>query len=157
MDAQVTAISDGITRSLQDMVTRGKSVSAYLNRTFFRQYQKAQIERWESQGSSEGMAWKQVDPQSPYGKWKRKKFASAPGGGVVTMVRTSNLSQGAQGSNSSYFYKSVDDKSITIGINLQSLPYAQYVGKDRPFMAFSTETIQAWHQGLRAYITKGTQ
>lgn len=153
VSASFQSVEDGITRSLQAMVERGRSVSAYLNRAVFREFQEAQIQRFETQGSSEGMAWPALNEK--YAKWKRKKYASYPGGGNVMMIRTGTLASGAEGRDSGYFYKAVDDTSITIGINVSALPYAKYAGNARPFMSFSDQTLIEWHQGIRDYITKG--
>jgi hypothetical protein len=71
------------------------------------------------------------------------------------MIATGALAQGAEGRNSSYFYKVIDDRSFVIGINLGSLPYAKYPGRDRPFMAFADQTLKEWHKGIRDYICKG--
>lgn len=149
------SVEDNITKSLRAMATRANSVSSYLNRNLFRQYQKAQIQRWETQGASEMGKWEELS--SIYAKRKKKKYAGFPGGGQVIMQATGRLASGATGRDSAYFYKLVTNVSFTIGINLGALPYAIYPGKMRPFMEFSQTTEDEWSQGITEFITRGIE
>lgn len=148
------SVEDGIRKNLRAKLDRAKSVSSYLNRTLVRKFQKAQIERWQTQNSSEGAGWEQVNPESAYGKWKRKHYASSYGGGVITMIRTGDLSAGAQMRDDAKdkFLKIVSDTSFFVSINTDAIPYASHPGKKRPFMSFGDDTIRDWKQGIMQFI-----
>lgn len=147
--------SDGITQSLLAMLDRGRSAGAYLDRVVWPKYQAAQIQRWETENASQGDTWKQLNPD--YEKKKKVKFAAYPGAGQVKMVATSRLAQGAQGRNTEYFMRTVDESSIQVAINLSTLPYASYAAKSRPFMSFSAATLDEWTHGLAAYVMRGDE
>lgn len=149
----LTKSQNGIELSLNALLTRGKAISSYLNRVTYPAYQQAQIERWTSENSSQGDTWKPLLPE--YQKQKRKKFASYPGSGNALMVATGRLASGAQGSNPAYAYKIITDDSMTVGVNGDALPYAQYVGVMRPYLQFSDATIQEWTGGIAQYIMNG--
>lgn len=142
----------GIEQRLKGMLDRSNSISSYLNRNLFRQYQKAQIDRWKTENASEGDTWEPIDPT--YAKYKRKKFASYPGGGNVTMVATGKLASAAQAENPAYYYKIVTNSKFVIGINTGALPYAQYPGEHRPYMSFSDDHIADMRKGISDYISK---
>jgi len=155
MATGLTQTKAGIEQRLKDMISRGRSVSAYLNRNLLQQFKDAQNERWQTENSSQGDQWEALDPL--YARQKKKRFASFPGSGNVMMVATGRLSQGAMGENSEYYYKVVTDRSFIFGINLGSLPYAKYPGMKRPFMSFSQDTVTEWKEGIKAYIVRGIQ
>lgn len=146
---------DGVSKYLNGLIDRSKTLSSYLNRNLFRQYQKAQLLRFQTEGASENLAWAPL--QQAYQQYKRKKFASSPGGGNATMIATGRLMQGATGQDSNYFYKLVTDEKFEIGMNTSALPYSPYPGVMRPYMRFSEDTLTQWRQGIRDYITKNIQ
>jgi hypothetical protein len=143
--------SDGIEVTIRAIVTRGHTMSSYLNRYLYPKYQQAQIERWQTANQSQREEWRALTPQ--YKKRKIKKFASYPGGGQVLMVATSRLSMAAQGRDGAL--KIVTDRTMTVGVDLGVLPYAKYPGAVRPFMTFSDETIQDWVDGVARYVMTG--
>lgn len=151
--ASISQVESGVTKSLEEMIQRGKSVSAYLNRVLLRKFQKAQIERWKTENQSEKEKWQPLTPA--YKTYKLKKFASYPGGGRSLMIATGRLASGAQARDAAYFYKIVSDSQFVIGINTSALPYSVYPGEMRPYMEFSDETLQDWKAGIRSYICKG--
>lgn len=146
-------VADNIKKSLQEMVERSNDLSSYLNRNLFRQYQKAQIERWETENSSQGGQWDRLNPT--YEMRKKTKFASFPGSGNVMMVATGHLKDGATGRDPAYFLKLVSNKQFTISINTGSLPYAVYPGVQRPFMEFSDDTERRWMDGITQFLGRG--
>lgn len=150
--ASISEVESGVQDNLRAMISRGKSVSSYLNRVLVQKYQKAQDARWETEGASEGETWMPLDPA--YAKYKRKKFASYQGAGGAMMIATGRLSSGARLKDASYGYKIVTDDSFTVGINLGALPYAKYPGVMRPYMEFSDATLADWKLGIRDYICK---
>lgn len=153
MEAALESKQSGIEGKLTQMMNRARSMEAYLDRVLFRQYQKAQLARWQSENASEGETWAPLN--ETYRKWKRKKFASYPGGGNALMIRTGKLMQAATGQDTEGFYKIVTNRGIKIGINLSQIPYAGYASKHRPTMVFSEETLSAWRQGIKQFISKG--
>jgi len=148
----IAEIEMGVSKKLEDMVSRGRSVSAYLNRVLVKKFTKAQMNRWETEGSSEGMGWHPLTPA--YAAWKKRKFADAPGNGTKLMIASGKLSSGAQLRDASYFTKLVTDSEFVISMNLGAIPYAGYAGDDRPYMEFSDETLSEWKRGIRDYICK---
>lgn len=148
-------VKSGVEDRLKGMITRGKSVSAYMNRVLLKEYKDAQNERWQTQGASQEKQWAPLSPL--YVRQKKKRFASFPGGGNKMMVATSRLSAGALGLDSQYYYKIVTDNSFIFGINLGALPYAKYPGVRRPFMSFSDNTLKKWMDGIANYVGKGKE
>lgn len=146
---------DGVQRNLQAMVQRGKSVSSFLQRVIFPFYQQAQINRWQSEGSSEGLAWEPLNPV--YAKRKAKIFAAYPGAGRALMVATGKLAKGVQAQDSSLYYKLISDESMTISVNLGAIPYAPYPGVMRPYMTFSDDTTQSWKDMITKYLINGSE
>lgn len=143
-----------VTDRLNAMVTRARDVRSYLNTTVVRQYQTAQLNRWQTENASESDTWDSLNDR--YAKWKAKKFASYPGGGKVMLVREGKLVSAAtlrDGGASSY--KIVTQTGIRIGINDGNLPYAKWVAGKRPFMSFGDATLSEMRAGLRAFIGKG--
>lgn len=151
--ASLNKTTDGINAALMASLKRIKLASAYADTVIWPQYQKAQIERWQTENSSQGDTWRALTPE--YKKRKKKKFATYPGAGNATMVATGRLAEGAQGRNPSYFMKLITDQTFTIAINTGSLPYAVYPGAVRPYMEFSEETVREWTDGLAKYLMKG--
>lgn len=153
----LNSVEDGIRKNLRAKLDRAKSVSSYLNRTLIKKFQKAQIERWQTQNASEGAIWRQIDPESAYGKWKRKNYSNSYGGGVITMIRTGDLSKGAQLRDADKYLKIVSDVSFFVSINVGTIPYAIYPGKDRPFMNFGKNTLDDWKAGIMQFIARNKE
>lgn len=151
--ASFETTKNGVQMGLEGIIRRGKSVSAYLNRVLFPLYQQAQINRWQSQNSSQTGQWAELKPS--YVKIKAKKFASYPGAGQAIMVATGKLAAGAQARDTALYYKLITDQSFTISVNRGAIPYAQYPGVMRPYMSFNEDTILTWKAGIRDYICKG--
>lgn len=148
----ISEVENNVRDSLEGMISRGRSVSTYLNRVIFRKFQKEQNERWQTQNASQGESWNSLNPV--YERYKKKKFASYEGGGSKMMIATGKLSQGARAVDPSYFYKLISDTQFIIGINTGTVAYAGYAGDARPFMSFSDDTLIEWKSGIRDYITK---
>lgn len=155
MRANIVKTSSGIEDNLNGMLTRSKAMSSYLNRVLFRKYQKAQLERWQTEGASEDLQWQPLNKD--YERWKKKKFAAYPGSGNAMMIATDRLRSGATGEDSAYYYKMVTDDKFVVGINLGALPYAPYPGVLRSYMKFKEETLDGWRRGLSAYIQKNVE
>jgi hypothetical protein len=144
----------GVTDNLKAMVGRAKDVRSYLDTVVVRQYQKAQLARWQTEGASEGMPWAPLT--LPYAKYKAKKHAGDPGDGKVLMIATGKLSEAATLASMDAVLKVVTSTGITIGIDSGVLAYARYAGNMRPFMQFSDQTISDMRAGLKNYIKNGS-
>lgn len=150
MDAKIEQTSNKILFRLQGMVQRGRSVSAYLNRSFYQQFLNAQQQRFQTQNASQQGEWKALDPL-----YLKRRIRKWPASGDAILVRTQALAKGSQGLDSSYFYKTVSDDQFIFGINRGAIPYSQYPGAIRPFMSFTQATLDSWHAGISNYIFRG--
>lgn len=137
------------------MVSRANAVSSYLNRNLFRQYQKAQKLRFETENVSETGQWAPLSAKYLAQKRKKAVKLSWPGGGNATMIASGKLKDAATARDSGLYLKLVTNQSFTVSINLAAIPYAIYPGKVRPFMEFSAETESFWMFGITEFITQG--
>ena len=153
IEASITPKEDGITKALNGMMNRVSTIEGYLDRNLWRQYQKAQIERFQSQSASEGNRWSELKPE--YAKRKKRIYASYEGGGNVVMIATGKLAKGAEGEDSSYFYREVSSRGMKVYMNTGSVPYAAYAAEARPYMSFSQATLEEMRRGIRDFIKKG--
>lgn len=149
------SVEDNITNNLKAMVNRANSVSSYLNRNLFRQYQKMQIKRFETENQSETGQWQPITPVYAARKRKNAKKHGWPGGGNVIMIASGKLKDGATAKDSALYTKMVTNTSFTISVNTATIPYAMYPGKQRPYMEFSSETEDYFMFGLTEFITEG--
>lgn len=172
MSTGFTTIQNGIQENLDAMLKRSKSLRGYLNRVVYRQYQDAQLQRWMTEGASEGAKWKALSPS--YAKYKTIRYgggprrrggnwASYPGAGTKTLIATGTLVSGVigpmQGSSSfglrlgsENHRKVVTERSIEIHTTVS---YAEKVNEIRQFVGLGRATSQKIAQGVMRYITKG--
>lgn len=143
---------DNINRRLDGMINRTKSLRGYLNRVVYRQYQEAQIKRWNTENASEGTPWKKLNPE--YASYKRKKYASYPYAGSRLLVATGTLLKSVVGQDPRYHRKIVTNYGITI---MTTLEYAPQVAAIRPFMKWSKQTKREIMGGIRRFILTGKQ
>lgn len=155
----VTVTHDGIRKSLEAMVERSKHVSTFLQKHTLPQYQKAQMQRWITENSSEGEAWAPIS--STYRTYKRKRYSSYEGSGDKLMIASGGLYRAATGRGDG-MYKLITDDAFIVGIDLNAtnpdgrrLDYAAYAAEKRPIMEFSDATLNLWKADIAAYITKG--
>lgn len=154
MATALKAIQDGIREDLTSKLTRADTIDAYMNTALFRQWQRAQVERWKTENQSEGARWLPVTPE--YGNRKRTKFASYPGGGAVTMVATGKLMTAATGRGPN-FLKKVTSKQAVFGVSLSGVPYASFAAEARPFMEFSDSTEDEFRRGIDKFLMQGVR
>jgi hypothetical protein len=147
----VSKVKDGITLNLEAIVTRGRSPGSYAQRVILPLFKQAQLDRWESENSSQGEQWVPLNPH--YAKRKRLKFASYPGAGSKLMIATDTLRQAATGGTG--FLKLITDDYIILGVDTGAVPYAAYPAATRPIMKFSDEQEQEWVDGVARYIMTG--
>lgn len=154
--AKVTLVrtNSGIENALQDILKRGRSTEAFLNRVTFAQYKQAQITRWETQGASEIGKWDELT--EPYATRKLKKCKNMPGAGRIVMIATSKLKDAATGQSAALF-KIVSNSGMKVFIDTSSIPYAAYPGITRPFMKFSYTTEKKMVDDVVAYLMAGRE
>lgn len=148
MKASFEKTEDKVTKKLEGLLDRSKSLSSYLNRNFYQQYKNLQRNRWMTENASEGQQWEPVTPE--YAQYKIKKYSGYPGGGQKLMIRTGVLAAAAQGDYGSF--KLTEERSITVGIDDSIIPYAKYAAKKRPFMKFSDASIAAMREGVIDFL-----
>lgn len=156
--SRLLVLEDGITKALEGMISRANLSRGYLDRVVYKQYQNAQRKRWETENTSETGQWASYIPDKDgvlkYPTYKLKKFASSPGGGSKMMIASGKLFAAAVGPGEGHL-KEVGERSLVVGIDTGSVPYAEYPAEKRPIMEFSPATITEWLEGMRDYVMKG--
>jgi hypothetical protein len=154
-------------KKLEAMKVRaGPGMRAYLNTTVYRQIQNIQMQRWVSEGGSEGQSWKPLNPR--YAEWKTKKYADSPGSGKKMLIATGQLASGvigpvdggdALGLRGPYrsHLKVVSEKEIFVGVNGSLVQYAYDVNQERNFSKISAQSKQWIFDGIRSFVLRGQQ
>ena len=132
--------------------------AAWANRQLMDLYGRAQLERWQSKGVSEGHTWAPLNPG--YAKWKRKRFVASPGGGRKMLIATGNLLAGVLPPNKrpfgppagEHFRKVISNATVKISTTVE---YADDVDQDRVFTKFSSATIKEWRDSWETTLLKG--
>lgn len=143
---------NGMVDYLESMVKRGRSASAFLARVIYPSYQKAQAQRWITEGSSQGSHWDPI--QLSYAERKKKKYAQFPGSGNALLVGTGALLDAATGRGKGALL-TITDTSMIYGISHQAIPYAGFVNEKRDIITFSSETRLDWKRKIIAYLKRG--
>lgn len=151
MKAAITSISKTIEKRLEAMVEQARMTRAFLERVVYQEYLKAQRKRWMTEGASDGWGalekWKPLNAK--YAAWKKRRFASAPGGGTKMLIASMRLFNAVIGKGDGH-KKLISDKSIVIGVDV---PYAKYVNSARPFFVFSDEMMDGLRDKYKKFIT----
>ena len=144
---------DRIQSRLNDMIAKGRDASAILNTTIMDMYFQAQVIRWQTENSSEGAQWANYASKN-YAIYKQKKYASFPEGGRRKMIATGHLIKVATGQlgMGGALKKVVTPNRLTVSIDDGETPYAKYVAKDRPIMAFGTDTRTMMRLAIGKYM-----
>ncbi len=156
MSKEAFSFQDNITKSLKGMVDRANAMSSYLNKNLFKQYQKAQIARFESENETETGQWQPLNTKYLAQKKKKASKNSWPGAGNAIMIASGKLKDAATARSQDYL-KLVTNTSFTVSINTGAIPYAIYPGVMRPFMEFSQETEDEFSKGITDFITKNLE
>lgn len=174
--------TEGI-KKLLDMISRGKDKKAAFARVY-PMYQRLQIERFETENSSEGDHWK--DLNSDYAKYKLKRYGggprrksknqeasnwnSYPGGGRKMLVGTGMLAGAAIGpGQNNPFVSGVSnhramftESQMIISVEESgknpdgnNFDYAQFVSEQRQFMKFSSSSIHEMKKTVTEYVLGG--
>ena len=156
--ASILKVAEGITKQLEKMVANANLMPSYLDRVVYRQYQKAQKKRWETENTDPFSAPRQWDALDPlYAVYKRKKFSDFVGHGEKMLIATGTLKDGVIGPKDgvigpgSKHGKKVEERSITI---TTTVPYAKWVDEDRTFTTFSPRFYSEVYGGLKEYLAK---
>lgn len=143
-------IRDDITQRLDGMLFRERALQSYLARNVYRQYQKAQIERWTTQGASETGKWAEISSA-----WKKRKirlYGAGPGSKILYATGRLFGSVSGYKDTAGEHRVLVSPKNITIQT---ATPYAEYVEKKREFMKFSAQTTRDITSGIRDFLILG--
>lgn len=142
-------VQAGIEKRLEEMMDRSRALRTYFLTQIYPYYQNLQRTRWMTEGSSEGPAWKAINPL--YAAYKRTRFVSYDGHGTKMMIATGRLFKSVIGPGADHTVR-VDDRSITIGTTVE---YAKFAGKIRPIFKFKKSEISAMKRGVFTYIKTG--
>jgi len=146
----MSKLSNDISRRLDGMTVRSQAgLQAYLARNVYKQYQKAQMKRWQTQGSSGTGQWAELS--EAYAATKRVKFASYPGHGVTLLVATNRLQKSVIGTSGEHRLM-VAERSIRIAT---VVPYAEYVNDARQFEKLGEKTTREILNGIKRFLAKG--
>lgn len=142
-------------KRLQQMVTNPNFFPAWANTQGLAIYSQGQMNRWQTQGGSEGSPWRVLNvtyeqrKKRMYGggirlsgKNKGQSYPSYFGSGTKTLIATSRLLAsvlppqyrgGAAPTQGEEFRKTVTDNSLELAT---AVPYATYVDDERSFVGF---------------------
>lgn len=143
----MTVSVDGISNTLNGMLSRAKLARGWLNRVGYPLIIEAQRIRWASEGSSEGASWKPLNQS--YAKAKLKRFANSPGGGRKMLVATSRLVNSVTGDETKDHFKLVEENRISVGSLVE---YAKYVNEARNFTKLGQATVDNIADQLGKYL-----
>ena len=168
---------------LIDMIGRGKDKKAAFARVY-PAYQALQTERFQTENASEGEAWKALNPEYAkykprrYGGGPRRKskkreagqWNSYPGQGSKILVGTGMLagavigpSAGSPFTDGTANHRAIftSEQMVILveqsGENPDGNPfnYPQFVESHRPFMSFSSASIESMKDEVRQFILGG--
>lgn len=147
---------DELSPALDELTTRASGMAAFFKTRIFPMYLNAQRSRWQTENSSEGAQWKNYREGSTgrYASYKRKKWASAPGGGEKMMMASAKLFQvvTAEQSGLNQLFEST---KMVLAVDDGAVPYAKFAAAERPFMEFGDDTIQKMRDAISAFIKTG--
>lgn len=76
MKGTLKTLDPGLQNYLRKMADRSNNITTVFSQTIVPLYKNAQLDRWKTQGSSEGFSWKSLSPT--YKNYKLRRF----GGGI---------------------------------------------------------------------------
>lgn len=160
MSSPIELTQNGIEERLKTMLTLAQSTKA--SARLYPLYQQFQLNRFMTEGASEGFPWPKLKPE--YAEYKKKRYARFPGGGTKMLIGTSTLAgavigPGAPFEGTSFHRATFQPYSMRIevstsGQNAEGKPftYPAFVGELRPFMKFGQKSIQALKEALKQYL-----
>ena len=145
--------NDNILRSLTEMMDRTKLGAGYLNRVVYNQYKRRQRKRWMTENVSEQQPkWAALTPA--YESYKKKKWASYPGAGSKTMIRTQRLFNAVTGDNDKSEHRKIIIGKTRIEIGWTT-PYAVFTEEMRPVNTWDPKQDKQMYDGFVKYLMDG--
>lgn len=171
---------DGISPVLEKLLGKAQDASGAFARVY-PLYQRLQVERFETEGSSQGTAWPPLNVEYArykprrYGGGERRKsktrpagrWQSFPGGGRKMLIGTSTLAGAVIGPGEHPFLGTdhhralFQAKSMTIsvatgGTNAEGaqFEYPSDVNEIRPFFSFSDSSIQEFKSEVSKFLVE---
>jgi len=148
---KLQTVTAGITKYLKGLRQRERALEGYLNRNVLRQYQNLQRKRWITENVSEGKEWAKLNPT--YAAWKKKRFATYPGGGTKKLIASGTLFVSVIGPGKG-FRKVTTPRSLYLATTIE---YARHVNEARPFDQWSDRSRKEILNGISRFIFKGIQ
>lgn len=140
MNAKITTLENRVQKRLDGMLDRAKSMKAFLNTKVYTIYKLKQVQRWQTEGSSEGSGWHALS--SGYAEYKRRRYAKYPYGGSRMLIATGRLFKAVVGPSQDH-RKVVTNTMLSIGIATGGkFYYPIYVNDVRPFDVWSDRTLK---------------
>ena len=149
MKPSIKQVENTVTKRLDEIVSRSSGMQGYFMRNVYRQYQKAQQERWKSENKTEGNRWSPLEPT--YKRRKLTRFKDYPGHGTKMLVATGKLFQSVIGPGEFHVVQATDSYLFVS----TTLDYAKWVAEERPFMKFGQKTLGTIRRGISDFIVRG--
>lgn len=155
-------VTNTIKKRIETTLSRAQDGRAWLDRVAYPKYQNAQVQRWQTQNTSQGSKWPDNKgwyknwkligfgggPQykkGPPGRWVRSgTYPTYPGRGRFVMIATAKLVSSVIGQAQGSFVNNPEGvaahRKITGPQSLEvytTVDYAAQVAVERPFMTFS--------------------
>jgi len=147
VSVKLERVKDTTVDALTDMILKAKTPRAFFSRVIYPEYKKAQVERWQTENTSQGEHWVPLNPT--YSKYKKTRFAAYPYGGTRMLVATGKLLKSITGEETRDHVAIFTDSSMTVGT---SLDYAAYVADTRPIVEFDEAMIDHWVEMVQNFI-----
>jgi hypothetical protein len=141
-------VEDGISDWAKRVLNRsqGSGIRAWLNRYAYPEILNVQLQRWQTEGASEGVQWESLNPD--YARSKLKRFANYPGGGRKMLIATGRLYESMTG-RSTESRKLVEENRITLA---STVPYGGYVDDKRDITTLRDDTVERFADELLKYL-----
>lgn len=134
---------------MKEITQLSRSAQAFLDRSIYPTYQRAQEQRWMTENRSEGAQWKAVSDLYNRRKIKdRIRDRERYPGGPRIGLHTGALSRSVIGTDLRNHRKVISGNKITVAT---TLAYAGFFAEVRPFMAFGENTKKTFRDKVLKY------
>lgn len=157
MTIKLKVLDDQASAELDRMAARSDAIRGFLARVVYPFYQNLQLERWESDGGSQGDYWAALSPA--YAFWKARKYASTAHRGEKILIASGRLLNSVVGradlggvNNSqgqSEHRRLIENRSMKI---FTTTPYAEYVDAARSFTGIASSDMERIKDAIGKYI-----
>lgn len=144
MKLQIKQVTNSILAKQKQMATIRAKARSYFAREVYKIFRKAQMQRWKTEGKSEGKKWKKLNKK--YARYKRIKYASYKGHGRRMLIGTYTLFPSIVGQDKSHHYRIYTRTGLIIGTDLE---YAKYVDEARNITSWSKSTKEKFKDAAR--------